>query len=326
VILASQSALGSVALIPIKPIDASTIGHGIDQLYFFLTGITLFFTGIIFLTIFYFMIKYRRRSEDERPADITGNVPLEILWTAIPTILAAVIFVWSSSLFFRNARPPQASMEVFVVGKQWMWHLQHPGGQREIDELHVPVGVPVKLTMTSEDVIHDFFIPAFRVKNDVLPDRYTSEWFEATKVGTYHFFCSQYCGTNHADMIGWVYVMSQSDYAAWLAGGARNESMAQTGERLFNNLGCITCHVPEGGGRGPSLVGIFGKPETLRSGETRVVDENLIRQAIITPNSIILPNYAPVMPTFQGQINQEQLLDLIAFIKSLGAQERQSQK
>jgi cytochrome c oxidase subunit II len=233
-----------------------------------------------------------------------------------------VIFFWSASLYVRNARPPDASTEIFVVGKQWMWHLQHPEGVREINELHVPVGVPIKLTMTSEDVIHDFYVPAFRVKKDVLPGRYTSLWFQATKTGTYHIFCGQYCGADHAQMIGWVYVMEPSDYAAWLSGGASHESMAQAGERLFTQLGCVTCHAGDNTGRGPSLIGLYEKPEKLRSGETRIVDEGLIRQAIVFPNSVILPNYPPVMPTFQGQINEEQVLQLIAYVKSLGTQER----
>ena len=229
---------------------------------------------------------------------------MEVTWTLIPALLCAFIFAWSSSLYFRNSRPPNASMEVFVVGKQWMWHLQHPEGPREINELHVPVGVPVKLTMTSEDVIHDFSIPVFRIKHDVIPGRYSSIWFQATKTGTYHFFCAQYCGAEHSGMIGWVYVMSPTDYANWLSGGAKNESMAQTGERLFTQFGCITCHVADGTGRGPVLQGLYGHPVTLRSGETRVADEAYIRQAIVNPNSMPLPKYTPIMPTFQGQIER----------------------
>ncbi len=309
---------------PLKPEDASTTASSVDHLQYALTAITLFFTILIFTAIFYFMVKYRRRSEDERPPETQTLMVFEIGWTVIPTLICAVIFVWSSSVYFRNSRPPNASMEIFVVGKQWMWHLQHPEGPREINELHVPVGVPVKLTMTSEDVIHDFFIPAFRVKKDVLPGRYSSIWFQATKVGTYHFFCAQYCGAEHSGMIGWVYVMSPTDYANWLSGGAKNESMAQAGERLFTQLGCITCHIADGSGRGPVLQGLYGHPVKLRSGETRVVDETYIRQAIVNPNSMPLPNYAPVMPTFQGQVNEEQVLQLIAYVKSLGAEERKS--
>lgn len=308
--------------VPIRPPAASTIAQGVDRLHFFLTGMTLFFTAIIFAAIFYFMVKHRRRSEDERPPEVEGSLPLEIAWTLFPTLLVAFIFVWSASLYFENSRPPTASTEIFVIGKQWMWHLQHPEGPREINELHVPVGVPIKLTMTSEDVIHDFYIPAFRVKKDVLPGRYTSLWFQATQIGTYHLFCAQYCGADHAEMIGWVFVMSPTDYAAWLSGGAKNEPMEVSGERLFTRLGCVTCHTTDGKGRGPSLAGLYGKPEKLRSGETRVVDEAMIRQAIVNPNSILLPNFAPVMPTFQGQVNEEQVLQLIAYVKSLGTEER----
>jgi cytochrome c oxidase subunit 2 len=308
--------------IPLKPVDASTTASSVDHLYYFLTVLTLFFTVSIFSTIFYFMVKYRRRMPDERPKAIETSTALEIIWTAVPAMLCAFAFIWASSLYFQNSRPPNASMEVFVVGKQWMWHLQHPEGAREINELHVPVGVPVKLTMTSEDVIHDFSIPVFRIKHDVIPGRYSSIWFQATKTGTYHFFCAQYCGAEHSGMIGWVYVMSPTDYASWLSGGSKGESMAQAGERLFTQLGCITCHVADGTGRGPVLQGLFGHPVKLRSGETRVVDETYIRQAIVNPNSMPLPNYPPIMPTFQGQVNEEQVLQLIAYVKSLGAVEK----
>jgi len=306
----------------IHPESASTIADGVDELHFFLTAITLFFTFVIFTVIFYFMVRYRRRSEDEQPPETQTYMPLELTWTLVPTALCVVVFVWSSSLYFRNSRAPNASMEIFVIGKQWMWHLQHPEGVREINELHVPVGVPVKLTMTSQDVIHDFYIPAFRVKRDVLPGRYASIWFQATRTGRFHFFCSQYCGTGHAAMIGWVQVMSADDYAAWLAGGSRGETVTQAGERLFHQYGCATCHVADGSGRGPSLVGQFGKPQKLRDGQALIVDEAFLRRAITQPNSMPLPNYAPVMPSFQGQLNEEQILQLIAYVKSLGSEER----
>jgi cytochrome c oxidase subunit 2 len=314
------------AAIPIRPPAASSIAEGVDKLLFFLTGITLFFAALIFSIIFYLMVKYRRRSEDEHPAETAENLPLELTWTLIPTALCAIVFIWSSSLYVRNSRPPAASTEIFVIGKQWMWKLQHPEGPREINELHIPVGVPIKLTMTSEDVIHDFYIPAFRIKKDVLPGRYTSLWFQATETGTYHLYCAQYCGAGHSQMIGWVYVMTPTDYAAWLAGGARNESMAQAGERLFDQYGCATCHLMDGSGRAPSLLGLYSKNEKLRSGETRLVDETLIRQAIVNPNSILLPDYPPIMPTFQGQINEEQVLQLIAYVKSLGSEERKTKR
>ncbi len=215
--------------IPLRPDPSSTIAEGVDKLHFFLTGVTFIFTVIIFSTITYFAIKYRRRAGNLQPAATKTYVWMEITWTVIPMAICAVLFVWGSSLYFQNSRAPNASMEIFVVGKQWMWHLQHPEGPREINELHVPIGVPVKLTMTSEDVIHDFYVPAFRVKKDVLPGRYSSIWFQATQTGKFHFFCAQYCGMEHAGMIGWVYVMTPSDYAVWLAGGAKGESMTQAG-------------------------------------------------------------------------------------------------
>ena len=311
---------------PIRPDQASTIAQGVDYLYYFLTGVTLFFTALIFSTIFYFAVKYRRRSEDEKPPEIEGSLPLELAWTLIPALLCAVMFVWASSLYFRNSRPPAASTEIFVIGKQWMWHLQHPEGPREINELHVPEGVPIKLTMISQDVIHDFYIPAFRVKKDVLPGRYSSIWFQATKTGTYHFFCAQYCGAQHAGMIGWVYVMTPTDYAQWLSGGAKGESMAGAGQRLFGQLGCVTCHVADGTGRGPVLQGVFGKPVKLDDGRTVIADEAYVRESILNPSAKIVAGYPNIMPTFQGQVSEEQLLQLIAYVKSLGTPEAKPER
>jgi cytochrome c oxidase subunit II len=309
-------------LFPLQPPSASTISESVDQLYFILTGITLFFTVLIFSIIFYFMVKYRRRPGNEVPPDTHAPLVLELAWTIIPSIICVFLFVATAEVYVRNSRPPAASSEVFVIGKQWMWHLQHSEGPREINELHVPVGTPIKLTMTSQDVIHDFYIPAFRVKKDVVPGRYSSIWFQATEVGTYHLFCAQYCGTTHSGMIGWVYVMTPADYATWLAGGEQNESMAEQGGRLFDQFGCATCHTDDTKGLGPSLAGLYGKPQKLQNGETRVVDETMIRESILTPNSVLVPGFAPVMPTYKGQMDEEQMLQLIAYIKSLGSPER----
>src|ERR1700675_4800881 len=269
--------------IPIQPEQASSIARSVDHLYFFITAVTLFFSVLIFSIIFYFMIKYRRRSPEERPRAIEGSLPLEILWTAIPTVIVAMIFVWSSTLYFQNAEPPPGSMEIFVTGKQWMWKVEHPEGQREINELHVPLGRPVKLTMTSEDVIHDFFVPAFRVKKDVLPGRYTTLWFEATKVGTFHLFCAQYCGAFHAGMIGSIIVQEPDEYERWLAGGAPGESMEQAGAKVFQASGCPTCHLDDGTGLGPSLLGVSGHPVKLTTGETGTADDAYVRQHILNP-------------------------------------------
>jgi len=318
-----HSALCNLAMtMPFQPPAASSTAQDIDRLYLVLSGITIFFTVLIFSCIFVFMVKYRRRKDDEIPIATHTPLLVELTWTIIPSLICAVLFVWASALYVRNGRPPASSVEVFVIGKQWMWHLQHPEGPREINELHVPVNVPIKITMTSQDVIHDFYIPAFRVKKDALPGRFTSLWFTPTETGTYHLFCAQYCGTNHSEMIGWVYVMTPTDYANWLAGGEKSESLAQQGARLFSQYGCNNCHVPEGNGQAPSLVGVYGKPEKLQNGETKVVDETLIQQAILVPNSVHLPNYKPIMPTYQGQIDQDQMLQLIAYVKSLGSEER----
>jgi cytochrome c oxidase subunit 2 len=303
----------------IHPQDASTIAGGVDHLFYFLTAVALFFSALIFLTIFYFAIRYRRRSKDEGPPpQISGSLPLEILWTVIPMGIVAVIFLWGTSLYIRNSRPPEASSEIFIVGKQWMWKIQHPEGIMEIDELHVPVGRPIKLTMTSEDVIHDFAVPAFRIRKDVLPGRYTTQWFEATKTGRYHFFCDQYCGTNHALMKGEVIVMDSVDYEQWLSGGLRGESMAEAGAKLYNQLACITCH---GTGKGPPLVDLYGRRVKLSNGQTVVADEAYLRESILYPSAQFVQGYKPLMPTFKGQVTEEQLLQLIAYIKSLSSQE-----
>jgi cytochrome c oxidase subunit 2 len=314
------------AMIPLQPTSASSIADGVDQLYLFLTGITLFFTVLIFSIIFYFMIKYRRRSNEEVPPEVHSSLILELTWTIIPSLICVVIFVWASELYVRNARPPDASTEIFVIGKQWMWHIQHPEGPREINELHVPVNEPVKVTMTSQDVIHDFYIPAFRVKKDVLPGRYTSIWFQATQTGTFHLFCAQYCGTDHAEMIGWIYVMTPTDYTAWLAGGEKTISMTQRGEQLYSQFGCVGCHAPGDSASGPSLVGLYGKPQKLSNGQTQVLDEDAIRQSLMVPNSVSVAGYKNNMPTYKGQMTEEQVMDLIAFVKSLGSQEKENGK
>ena len=306
----------------LRPEVASVHAERMDHLFFFLTGVTLFFTFLIFGAIFYFMIKYRRRSETERPPATRDSRILEITWIVIPSLICIVLFFWGARLFFAAFNPPQGAMEIFVVGKQWMWHLQHPEGPREINQLHVPVDVPIVLTMTSEDVIHGFFLPEFRIKRDVVPGRYLSEWFQATKTGTYHLFCTQYCGALHSGMRGTLEVMSPTEYAEWLRDNATAESMTQMGRQLFTRLGCDTCHLADGSGTGPALEGRFGKPVTLANGQTRVMDEAYIRQSILDPGSLPLPNYRPVMPTFRGQVNEEQILQLIAYIKSLGSSER----
>ena len=248
---------------------------------------------------------------------VHGGVVLEIAWTVIPFIISMVIFVWGASVFFAMSRPPDETLNVYVVGKQWMWKFQHLDGQREINELHVPVGRAVKLIMTSEDVIHDVFVPAFRVKADVLPGRYTNIWFQPTKPGRYHLFCAEYCGTRHSGMIGEVVVMEPSEYQAWLSGGAAEGSLASAGEKLFADLACNTCHRPDAQGRGPVLQGLFGKTVTLQTGDTVVVDEAYVRESILNPSAKVTAGFQPIMPTFQGLVSEEQLLELIEYVKAL---------
>jgi cytochrome c oxidase subunit 2 len=304
------------------PEQASTLAGKVDSLFLLLVLISAFFAGLIFLLVAVFAIKYRRRSDTERPRPIHGSTGLEIFWTAIPLGITLTVFGWGATLYFTMSRPPATSMEVFVVGKQWMWKFQHPTGQREINELHVPLNRPVKLTMTSEDVIHSFFVPAFRMKFDVVPGRYTTTWFQATKTGDFHLFCSQYCGTSHALMGGRVVVMQQGDYERWLSGAVSEESLAAAGEKLFGRLGCSSCHQRVGTGRGPSLVGLFGNRVKLTTGETVGADETYIRESILNPQAKILAGYPPIMPTFKGLISEEGLIQIIAYIKSLRIEEK----
>ena len=238
-----------------------------------------------------------------------------------------VMFVWGAKLFFVTYHPPSNSLEINVVAKQWMWKVQHPEGQSEIDELHIPLGRPIKLILTSQDVIHDFFVPAFRVKKDVLPGRYTTVWFEATKAGEYHLFCAQYCGTQHSGMVGRIVVMEPTQYQTWLSGGTTGIAMATAGAKLFQTLGCATCHMENDTGRGPSLVGLFGKTVQLQGGKSMVADETYIRESILNPSAKVVAGYQPIMPTFKGLISEDGIFQIIAYLKSLNRQEgAQAQK
>ena len=303
--------------LPFFPEQASTAARQVDALYYFLLSVSGFFAVLIAALLVVFSIKYRRRSANDRPAAIHGSLALELIWTVIPFCLAMVMFFWGASVYVSFARPPDNALQVFVVGKQWMWKIQHLEGRREINELHVPVGRAVKLTMTSEDVIHSFFVPAFRVKTDVLPGRYSTLWFEATKPGTYHLFCAEYCGTEHSGMIGHVVVMEPADYQAWLSGGPPAAALATAGQALFEQLGCITCHRNDSGARGPHLADIAGKPVQLKNGGTVVADDTYLRESILNPQAKVVAGFEPIMPTFKGLVSEEGLLQLIAYIKSL---------
>ena len=302
---------------PLFPPTASTVAVEMDLLYLFIVAVCAFFAILVVAVITFFTLKYRRRHPDAVGADIHGSLALELTWTFIPFVLAMVMFGWGASLFFRLASPPANAMEVFVVGKQWMWKVQHPEGVREINEMHVPVGRPVRVSIGSEDVLHDYFIPAFRVKMDAVPGKVTTLWFEATEVGTYHIFCAEYCGTKHSGMIGQVIVMPPQDYEAWLAGGKSTGTAVQNGERLFTDLACVTCHKPDSTGRGPSLLGVFGSTVMLTDGRKVVADENYLRESIMNSQAKIVAGYQGIMPTFQGMVTEENLLQLIAYIKTL---------
>ena len=290
----------------------------VDALYFFLVAVTTFFSLLIAGLIVFYAIRYRRREPDAVGARIEGGVLLEITWTVIPFLITMVIFVWGASIFFAMSRPPDETLNIYAVGKQWMWKFQHLNGAREINELHVPVGQNVKIMMTSEDVIHDLFVPAFRVKADVVPGRYTQIWFQPTKAGTYHLFCAEYCGTQHSRMTGRVVVMEPSDYQAWLATSGTPGALAAAGETLFNDLSCNTCHRRESQGRGPSLHGLVGRTVNLEGGDTLVADEAYVRESIVNPSGRITAGFQPVMPAYQGLVSEEGLLALVEYLKSLG--------
>ena len=304
--------------LPLFPVQASTMAGRVDALYLFLILVSVFFGALIATLVVSFAIRFRRRSPDERPRPIHGSTVLELTWTLIPLGIVMVIFLWGAEVFFAMARVPPASMDIYVVGKRWMWKTQHMTGQREINELHVPVGVPVKLTLTSEDVIHSFFVPAFRMKKDVVPGRYVTTWFQATRTGTYHLFCAEYCGTKHSGMIGTVTVMEPAAFQTWLSGGATGTSLAAAGEKLYQDLACITCHRADSEGRGPRLEGVFGHPVSLAGGERVIADEAYIRESIVNPAARIVAGFQPVMPTYQGLVSEESLMQLVAYIQSLG--------
>ena len=286
----------------------------VDALFIFLLIVSGLMTLLIFTAIIYFAARYRYR-KGVQAEQIEGSTPLELTWSIIPLGVFMVIFAWGAVVYFKGRTPPRDSTEVYVVAKQWMWKLEHAEGQREINELHVPVGRDVKLIMTSQDVIHSFFVPAFRMKQDVLPGRYTVAWFHATKPGTYHLFCAEYCGTQHSGMIGSIVVMEPAQYEAWMSGGSGGP-LSATGAKIFAELGCATCHRSDSQGRGPNLQGVFGNPVQLEDGRIVTADENYVRESILDPGAKVVKGFKPVMPTFQGLVSEEQLNALVAYVKS----------
>lgn len=312
--------------IPLFPEQASNFAQPMDMLFWVLTGLTIFFCIVVFLPIFYFAAKYRVGSKADRRNIHHHNLKLELTWTIIPTLMSIPVFLYASWLYADMYTPikDKDALTITVVGKQWMWQLQHPTGQRENDELHIPIGRPVKLNMISQDVIHAFFVPAFRIKKDVLPGRYSTQWFIATKPGKYRLFCAEYCGTKHSEMIGWVYAMEPADYELWLKQNTwgignlrKSETMAEAGQRLYRQYGCFSCHDPSKQQKAPTLAGIFGTRAKLSDGRSILIDEDYLRRSIYEPNTMKVEGYEPIMPTYSGVIDEQGVLQIIAYIKSL---------
>jgi cytochrome c oxidase subunit II len=303
------------------PPEASKIAPEMDALFFFMVLVSLVGLTLVILLVVSFSLLYNKKRHPVA-VQIEGSTLLEATWTIIPLGLFLVMFVWGALLYFRVYTPPANAMNIYVVGKQWMWKAEHPGGQHEINSLHVPTGQPIQLTIISQDVFHSFSIPAFRVKREAIPGRYTSVWFEATTPGTYHLFCTQYCGTNHSQMIGEVVVLTPDDFKKWLAGSTSGNSLAQNGERLFASLSCTACHNTRPDARGPNLVGVYGSHLTLSNGQTISVDDEYLRQSILNPSQHITQGYAPIMPTYQGQISEDGVIALVEYLKNLNSDYR----
>jgi cytochrome c oxidase subunit 2 len=307
------------------PPQASTSAYEVDALFFALTLISLFFIAVVFLPILFFCIKYRRGSPADRSNPLSGSNIIELGWTTLPTLMGLGLFAWGAVDYFRIEQRPANAIGVQVLGKQWMWKVQHAEGKREINELHIPIDRTVALTLISQDVIHSFFVPAFRVKQDVVPGKYTSEWFKPTRTGEYHIFCSQYCGTQHAQMIGRVVVMQPLAYQEWLNTGEQTESIVRVGERLFHDRGCSGCHAPNSRFHAPLLQGLYRKPVPLADGTLATADDQYLRDSILQPAKQITAGYDNIMPSFSGHLTEEEIMQLIAYLKEIGKQEPPAQ-
>ena len=304
--------------VPIWPARASAYAGQVDFLFICLVVITVLTVGLVFFLLFFFANKYRHGSNAVRHESTIKTWRFEVAWTAATLLVFVGLAVWGATLFLRLYNPPANALQIFIVGKQWMWKAQHPGGQREINALHVPVGQDVRLVMASQDVIHSFYIPALRIKQDVVPGRYETMWFRADKVGRYHLFCAEYCGTDHARMGGWVTVMNARDFADWLQAQGGEESLAAQGQQLFHRYGCSGCHEPGGTIRAPNLNGVLGSPVPLSDGSVVIADDSYVRDSILDPKKQVAAGYAPVMPTFKGQISEDDLAKLVAYVESIG--------
>jgi cytochrome c oxidase subunit 2 len=307
------------------PESASTFCLQYDLLFWFITAVTVFFSLLVAGMLLVFMIRFRRKSDDEVPEGIHGSLALEVGWSALPFLLTMIMFFWGASIYANIRRPPDDALQVNVVGKQWMWKAQHMEGRREINELHIPVGRPVRVTLTSEDVIHSFYVPAFRTKQDAVPGRYTTTWFEATKPGEYHLFCAEYCGTIHSGMIGRIVAMEPAAFQSWLTGqepGVPDLPPAVVGRQLFEQQGCATCHSGQPGARGPRLNGVYGSKQALAGGGQVVADDAYIRESILNPQAKVVAGFQPVMPTYQGLLSEENVMQLLAYVKTLAAEQQ----
>lgn len=296
--------------------EASSVAPRIDALFWFMVVLCGVVTIGIFAAMVWFSVKYRHGSNADRSGRHKQSLGIELTWTLVPFALFIVVFVWSLFLFAQLHTAPANAQTIYVVAKQWMWKVQHPGGQREINMLHVPLDQPVRLTMTSQDVIHSFSVPAFRVKQDVLPDRYTQLWFTATELGRFPLFCDQYCGLDHSKMGGSIVVMRPADYARWLDEHAGPGSVAAQGAAIFRSRGCSGCHGANASVHAPDLDGIYGRVVHLSDGSTVIADDRYIRDSILLPDKQIVAGYAPIMPSFSGQISESDLLAIIAYLKS----------
>jgi cytochrome c oxidase subunit II len=304
------------------PPQASAMAQQVDALFYTVTAVTVSVGLAVFVTLVVFGIRYRSgshapRAEDVPAAQARARKRLEIAWTLTPLLLFIAAFGWAGRLYVERTRPPAGAMSVFIVARQWMWKAQHAGGEREIDELHVPLGQPMRLVMTSQDVIHSFFVPAFRAKQDVLPGRYTEMWFTPTLAGRFHLFCAEYCGTDHARMGGDVVVLEQAEFQRWLGAHGGAPDMVSRGASLFRQYGCSGCHGDNAVVHAPTLDGIYGKPVPLADGTMVVADDRYIRDSILTPGREVAAGYAPIMPSFAGQVSDEDIFDLTAYIRSL---------
>ncbi len=296
--------------------EASTFAPRVDGIFWMLVGVSAFIMLLVGALILFFSIKYRRGTRAKRgPVPERIDREVEIGWT-VATLFAFLFFFWfAAAAETSQFAVPKNAMEIHVVAKQWMWKLEHPNGAREINALHVPVDVPIRLVMTSQDVIHDFFVPAFRMKQDVLPGRYVESWFQATKPGTYHLFCAEYCGTDHSRMIGGIVVQSQADYARWADAQPQGDSLADQGAKLFVRLGCTGCHGGSARVRAPNLAGLYGRPVPIEGGFV-TADEGYLRDSIMLPQKQVVAGYAPVMPSYEGVASEEDVIKLIAYLKS----------